>query len=65
MLEISKIFSWKVRKKRALEMKTQKQCALEIGISRTTLRNVEMGKVSKLSKPVYQKIVNWLLMEID
>lgn len=61
MFELENNFSWKVRRKRAKEMLTKTEASNVIGISRKTYSLVETGQLTKISRTVYEKLVNWLL----
>lgn len=61
MFEINNELNWKIREKRAKERKTVTKAATEIGITRTTLSQIESGKRSKVQRNVFIKITNWLL----
>lgn len=63
MFIVDSNFSWQVRKKRAKKMLTKEGAAEEIGISRKTLVGIETETKKKISKSVYEKIVNWLLID--
>lgn len=61
MFELDKDFSWKLRRKRAKLMLTKKVTAETIGISRKTYTQVERGQLTKITRTVYEKLINWLL----
>lgn len=59
MFEISDDFSWRVREKRAKKRLNLKLAAIDIGISRQTLSQIESGKKKYIKKNVYEKLTNW------
>lgn len=61
MFELESDFSWKVRQKRAKQMLTKEEASNCIGISRRTYSLVETGQLNKVTRTVYEKLVNWLL----
>lgn len=61
MFELDKDFSWKLRRKRAKLMLTKTVTAETIGISRKTYTQVERGQLTKITRTVYEKLINWLL----
>lgn len=61
MFEIDKIFSLRVRERRALERLSVTAAAEEIGISRRTLMLIETGKLVTISRKVYEKITKWMI----
>lgn len=61
MFQLENEFSWKLRRKRAKLMLTKSTAAEIIGISRKTYTQVETGQLSKVTRTVYEKLVNWLL----
>lgn len=61
MFDIDNDFSWKVRQKRARKMLTKEEASNCIGISRRTYSLVETGQLNKVTRTVYEKLVNWLL----
>lgn len=63
MFSLEKDFSWKLRKERAKLMLSKTDVSKEIGISRRTYSLVETGQLDKVSRTVYEKLVNWLLRE--
>lgn len=63
MFSLENDFSWKLRKKRAKLMISKTDASKEIGISRRTYSLVETGRLDKVSRTVYEKLVNWLLRD--
>ncbi|MFI3730550.1 helix-turn-helix domain-containing protein [Vagococcus fluvialis] len=61
MFELENDFSWKIRQKRAKQMLTKEEASSCIGISRRTYSLVETGQLNKVTRTVYEKLVNWLL----
>ncbi|WP_278530505.1 helix-turn-helix domain-containing protein [Enterococcus asini] len=63
MFEIDRVFSLRVRERRALTRLSVTAAANEIGISRRTLTLIETGQVKRISKQVYQKLIRWMILE--
>lgn len=61
MFQLENDFSWKLRRKRAKLMLTKSSASEIIGISRKTYTQVETGQLTKVTRTVYEKLVNWLL----
>ncbi|MDT2831875.1 helix-turn-helix domain-containing protein [Vagococcus fluvialis] len=61
MFQLENDFSWKLRRKRAKLMLTKSSTSEIIGISRKTYTQVETGQLKKVTRTVYEKLVNWLL----
>ena len=65
MFEISNELSWQIRKKRAFNLLSISEAAEQIGISRQTLRKIEVGKLKRTKKTVFIKLTDWLLVEME
>ncbi|MEG2937548.1 MAG: helix-turn-helix transcriptional regulator [Vagococcus sp.] len=65
MFEISNELSWQIRKKRAFNMLSISEAAEQIGISRQTLRKIEVGKLKRTKKTIFIKLTDWLLVELE
>lgn len=65
MFEINLKMGEKLREKRGRKNLTIQKASDEIGISRRTLRDIENGKKKYLSKTVYKKVTDWLLIEAN
>lgn len=53
----------KIRERRARKRLTLQEAAIEIGISRLTLGNIENEKRLVVKKTVYVKLIDWLVNE--
>lgn len=63
MFELDRELSAKLREKRARKNVTLFEASIEIGISQKTLGRIENEKITKVRKTVYEKLVNWLLID--
>ena len=63
MFEIDSEMAAKLRERRARKRKTIQEASEEMGISRITLGNIEREKIVRVSRKVYEKIVNWLIID--
>ncbi|BBM16408.1 hypothetical protein G15_0010 [Enterococcus avium] len=63
MFELELEMVAKIRERRARKRLTLQEAAIEIGISRLTLGNIENEKRLVVKKTVYVKLIDWLVNE--